>query len=67
MGSLKVKLDERLVSVKLKKGMRVIDLMRQLCVNRETHLAKKNGKLVSELEGVSGRDRLEIFQVVYGG
>lgn len=55
------------VRVMLKKGMNILDLMRQLGVNRETHLAKKNGRLVSELEEVSGKDRVEIFGVVYGG
>jgi sulfur carrier protein ThiS len=67
MGSFKVKLNGRFVRVKLKKGMSVADVMHQLAVNRETHLAMKNGKLVSELEEVSERDRVEIFQVVYGG
>ncbi|MCX6776597.1 MAG: MoaD/ThiS family protein [Candidatus Micrarchaeota archaeon] len=63
----KVKLNGKPVRVMLKKGMNILDLMRQLGVNRETHLAKKNGRLVSELEEVSGKDRVEIFGVVYGG
>jgi len=63
----KVKLNGKPVRVMLKKGMSILDVMRQLGVNRETHLAKKNGRLVSELEEVSGKDRVEIFGVVYGG
>ncbi|MCX6775527.1 MAG: MoaD/ThiS family protein [Candidatus Micrarchaeota archaeon] len=67
MGFFKVKLNGKSVKVRLKKGMSILDVMRQLGVNRETHLAKKNGRLVSELEEVSGKDRVEIFGVVYGG
>jgi len=67
MGLFKVKLNGKPVRLRLKKGMRILDAMRQLGVNRETHLAKKNGRLVSELEAVSGKDKVEIFGVVYGG
>jgi len=67
MGSFKVKLNGEFVQIKLKEGMRITDLMHQLCVNRETHLAKKNGKLVSELEEITEKDRIEIFGVVYAG
>ncbi|MEM3555848.1 MAG: MoaD/ThiS family protein [Candidatus Micrarchaeia archaeon] len=67
MASLRVKVNGRYIKVKLRKGMRVIDVMRELGVNRETHLAKKNGKLVSELEDVSEKDKIGIFGVVYGG
>ncbi len=67
MGVFKVKVNGKFVKAKLKKGMDVLDLMRQLGVNRETHLARKNGELVSELEEVCGKDRIEIFGVVYGG
>jgi len=63
----KVKLNGKPVGVRLKKGMSILDVMRQLGVNRETHLARKNGRLVSELEEVDGKDRVEIFGVVYGG
>jgi len=67
MGSFKVKLNGKYAKVRWKSGMRIIDFMHQLCVNRETHLAKKNGRLVSELEEISAKDRIEIFGVVYGG
>jgi len=67
MGIFKVKVNEKFVKAKLKKGMNVLDLMRQLGVNRETHLARKNGELISELEEVCGKDKIEIFGVVYGG
>jgi sulfur carrier protein ThiS len=67
MGFFKVKLNGKPVRVRLKKGMNILDVMHQLGMNRETHLAKKNGKLVSELEEVDGKDRVEIFGVVYGG
>ena len=67
MGFFKVKLNGKPVRVRLKKGMSILDVMHQLGMNRETHLAKKNGRLVSELEGVDGKDRVEIFGVVYGG
>jgi sulfur carrier protein ThiS len=63
----KVKLNGKYVKVKLEKGVNVLDLMRQLGVNRETHLARKNGELISELEAVCGKDKIEIFGVVYGG
>jgi sulfur carrier protein ThiS len=67
MGVFKVKVNGKFVKAKLKSGMDVLDVMHQLGVNRETHLAKKNGKLVSELERIGRKDRIEIFGVVYGG
>lgn len=67
MRNFRVKVDGKLLPIKLPKGMRVIDVMHKLGVNRETHLAKKNGKLVSELEEISQNDTIEIFGVVYGG
>ncbi|NYZ78562.1 MoaD/ThiS family protein [Candidatus Micrarchaeota archaeon] len=67
MGIFKVKVNEKFVKAKLKNGMNVLDLMHQLRVNRETHLARKNGELISELEEVCGKDKIEIFGVVYGG
>ena len=67
MGAFKVKLNGKPVRVMLKRRMSILEVMRQLHVNRETHLARKNGKLVSELEEVSEKDKIEIFGVVYGG
>ncbi len=67
MDSFKLKLNGKYVKVKLERGMNVLDVMHQLGVNRETHLARKNGELVSELEEVGRKDRIEIFGVVYGG
>ncbi|NYZ76387.1 MoaD/ThiS family protein [Candidatus Micrarchaeota archaeon] len=67
MDSFKVRLNGKYVKIKLEKGMNVLDLMHWMGVNRETHLARKNGELVSELEKVGGHDRIEIFGVVYGG
>lgn len=67
MRGFRVKVDGRFVRVKLRKGMRVLDLMRLLGVNRETHLAKRNGELVSELEEVCEKDRVEVFGVVHAG
>ena len=67
MSFFKVKLNGKYVKVKLEKGMSILDVMHQLGVNRETHLARKNGELASELEGVRGKDRIEVFGVVYGG
>jgi len=67
MGVFKLKLNGKLVKLKLERGMTVLDVMHQLGVNRETHLARKNGELASELEKVVGKDRIEIFGVVYGG
>jgi sulfur carrier protein ThiS len=67
MGSFKVKLNGKFVKVKLKRGMNILELMHRLCANRETHLARKNGKLVSELEEITEKDRIEIFGVVYAG
>lgn len=67
MSVFKVKLNGKFVKVKLERGMNLLDVMRQLGVNRETHLARKNGELVSELEKVCGKDRIEVFGVVYGG
>jgi sulfur carrier protein ThiS len=67
MGILKVRLNQKLIKVKMKKGISILDVMHQLGVSRETHLAKRNGVLVSELEGVGSKDKIEIFGVVYGG
>ena len=67
MGFFKVKLNGKPVKVKLKNGMKILDVMHQLGANREIHLAKKNGRLVSELEEAGSKDRIEIFGVVYGG
>jgi sulfur carrier protein ThiS len=67
MDAFKVRLNGKYVKVKPKKGMSILDVMHQLGVNRETHLARKNGELVSELEEITLGDRIEIFGVVYGG
>lgn len=45
----------------------VSDLISRLKLQRERVLVKKNGKVVSDLEPVSKKDELEVFQVVYGG
>jgi sulfur carrier protein ThiS len=67
MDSFKIRLNGKYVKVKLEKGMNILGVMHQLGVNRETHLARKNGELVSELERIAQKDRIEIFGVVYGG
>lgn len=67
MGVFKVRVNGKYMRLKLKKGMNVLDVMHRLGVNRETHLARKNGRLVSELEKIGSRDKVEIFGVVYGG
>jgi sulfur carrier protein ThiS len=67
MSVFKVRLNGKPTKVKLKRCMSVLDVMHQLGINRETHLAKKNGELASELEEVGSKDRIEIFGVVHGG
>lgn len=50
------------------KGCRTIaDVLQKLGINRETVVVAKNGTLAPESEKVTGKDRLEVIQVIYGG
>lgn len=48
-------------------GTRVLDLLRELGVNRETVLVKVCGKVAPEEQPLKDGDRVEIFRIVTGG
>lgn len=53
--------------VKVDKGASIAELLKKLKVNRETVIVRKNREIVSEEEGLSEGDRVEIIGVISGG
>jgi sulfur carrier protein len=53
--------------VQVVEGITIVDLLRELGVNRETVLVRLDGKVVPEEQPLRDGDRVDIFQVVTGG
>jgi sulfur carrier protein ThiS len=52
---------------KIKFSGTVSNLLKNLDINRQTVLVKKEGRIVSELEPLTDKDSIEIITVVFGG
>ncbi len=53
--------------LEIPEGSKVLDVLKKLGLNRETHVVKLNGEIVVEEESVREGDVLEIIRVVSGG
>jgi sulfur carrier protein ThiS len=52
---------------KIKFSGTVGNLLKNLDINRQTVLVKKEGRIVSELEPLTDTDSIEVITVVFGG
>lgn len=61
-----VTVDREKTSADFGKG-KISDLLKRLGLAREEVLVKVNGKLAPEDAEISGKDKVEIIKVVFGG
>lgn len=53
--------------IKVRKGIRIIDLLRRLKINPETVVVRKNKEVCIEEERIEEGDYIEIISVISGG
>ncbi|MGB9635215.1 MAG: MoaD/ThiS family protein [Candidatus Micrarchaeia archaeon] len=66
---MKVLIDGEIVKVssKKRKNAKVMDLIKELEMSRETVIARVNGKIVTEFDEVHSNDTVEFIRVSTGG
>jgi sulfur carrier protein len=69
---IKVRIKLRLIGreereIKVRKGIRIIDLLRRLKINPETVVVRKNKEVCIEEERIEEGDYIEIISVISGG
>jgi len=62
-----ITLNGKVRRVDIKGRTSIAELLKKISVSREVALVKKNGKIVPEGELIGKNDKIEVFQVVYGG
>ena len=67
MGNLKVCLAGKIRVVKMPEKSSVENLLEQLGINPETVVVLKNNEVVPDFETVSGKDKIEIIDIVSRG
>ncbi len=60
---MKLKIDGK----KIKSGIKISEILKELKINRETVIVAKNGVITPESEKVEKGDEVEIINVVSGG
>jgi thiamine biosynthesis protein ThiS len=53
--------------MKVKNGSKIADVLKELGINRETVLVRRNGKIVPEEEKIKDRDKIEVIRITSGG
>ncbi|MEM2174293.1 MAG: MoaD/ThiS family protein [Candidatus Micrarchaeia archaeon] len=46
---------------------KVIDLLKKFGINKEIVVVFRNGKIVTEMDELKNKDKVEIVRVVFGG
>jgi thiamine biosynthesis protein ThiS len=65
--NIEVKFAGEVEQVRLADKSKVLDLLRELGINREVVAVKIGGKVVPEEETLKDGDRVEVFRIVSGG
>ena len=64
---VKVIFEDKTEDIKIKDGIKIIDLLKQLDKNPEDYLTVLNGEVVTELEVLKDEDVLKLVRVWSGG
>ncbi len=67
MVSIKVRFADGTRIVKTSGKVTVESLLQKLCINPETVVVLMNGEIVPDFEAVSGKDKIEVIDIVSRG